>query len=323
MIVIVYDSFCSLAPHKLKFNNMKKSLLLLAVIITATLNAQVCSELFISEYVEGPANNNAIEIYNPTPNSIDLSGYTINRYSNGASSGPEVWQLSGNISSGDVVVVGNGQVDSVWVSTYWSLPVDPVFYNLLNDHCNGDYDANSTFYFNGDDAMTLEYNGTIVDIFGKVGEDPGQAWTNDAGAGYTDANGGAWFTKRQTLRRKSTVEIGVSQNPILFNPELEYDSLPDATYSYLGSHTCNCIGTSQIKENKEVSYVMYPNPVNKGKVVSIGTQIPIKNIVLTNILGGQVIYNKTINTANLAKGTYIVNIEFANGIFAENKLIIQ
>ena len=66
---------------------MKKSLLLLAVIITATLNAQVCSELFISEYVEGPANNNAIEIYNPTPSSISLGGYTINRYSNGASSG--------------------------------------------------------------------------------------------------------------------------------------------------------------------------------------------------------------------------------------------
>ena len=302
---------------------MKKSLLLLAVIVTATLNAQVCSDLFISEYVEGPGNNNAIEIYNPTPNVINLSGYTINRYSNGASSGPEVWPLSGSIASGDVVVVGNGQVDSVWVSTYWSLPVDPVFYNLLDDHCDGDYDANSTFYFNGDDAMTLEYNGTSVDIFGKVGEDPGGAWTDDVTAGYTDANGGTWWTKRQTLIRKSTVQIGVSQNPILFDPTLEYDSLPDATYSNLGSHTCDCSGTSDIYERKEVSYVIYPNPANKGEEVSIGTQIPVKNIILTNMLGEEVSYNNKINTANLAKGTYIVNIEFVNGIFTEKKLIIE
>ena len=57
-----------------------------------------CSDLFISEYVEGPGNNNAIEIYNPTSFDIDLSDYTINRYGNGSSSDPEVWQLSGIIT---------------------------------------------------------------------------------------------------------------------------------------------------------------------------------------------------------------------------------
>ena len=193
------------------------------------------------------------------------------------------------------MVVGNGQVDSVWVSTYWSLPVDPVFYNLLDDHCDGDYDANSTFYFNGDDAMTLEYNGTSVDIFGKVGEDPGGAWTDDVTAGYTDANGGTWWTKRQTLIRKSTVQIGISQNPILFDPTLEYDSLPDATYSNLGLHTCDCSGTSNIHERKEVSYVIYPNPAKQGEEVSIGTQIPVKNIILKNMLGEELSYNNKIN----------------------------
>ena len=304
---------------------MKKILLITAVILTANLNAQVtpCSDLFISEYVEGPANNNAIEIYNPTLNSMDLSGYTINRYSNGASSGPKVWQLSGAIAAGDVVVVGNGQVDSVWVSTYWSLPVDPIFYNLLDDHCNGDYDANSTFYFNGDDAMTLEYNGSSVDIFGKVGEDPGLAWTDDGSAGYTDGNGGTWWTKRQTLIRKPDVQMGVVQNPILFNPALEYDSLPDATYSNLGTHNCDCSGASNINENKDVSYVFYPNPVNKGEQVFINSQIAIKNIILTNILGEQVRFCQSINTSGLAKGTYIIDIEFSNGNFAQNQLIID
>ena len=80
--------------------------------------------------------------------------------------------------------------------------VDAAFFALLDDHCTGDYSSNNTFYFNGDDAMTIEKNGNIIDIFGKVGEDPGAAWTDDISAGYTDANGGTWWTKRQTLIRK-------------------------------------------------------------------------------------------------------------------------
>ena len=184
---------------------MKTNLLSIFILITFFLNAQDCSDLFISEYVEGPANNNGIEIYNPTNNSIDLSSYTINRYSNGSSSSPEIFSLSGSISAGDAIVFGNGQLDSVDLGTYWSLPVDPIFFSYLDFSCNGDYDANSTFYFNGDDAMTLEKNSNIIDVFGKVGEDPGSAWTDDATAGYTDANGGTWWTKRQTLVRKYNI----------------------------------------------------------------------------------------------------------------------
>ena len=301
---------------------MKNNLLLIAVIFTATLNAQDCADLFISEYVEGPGNNNAIEIYNPTSTAIDLSGYTINRYSNGANSDPETWPLSGSIAPYDVVVVGNGQVDSVWVSTYWSLPVDPDFFTVLDDHCTGDYDANSTFYFNGDDAMTLEYNGLPVDIFGKVGEDPGSAWTDDASAGYTDANGGTWWTKRQTLIRKASVKKGVSELPILFNPTLEYDSLPDATYSNLGSHNCDCNATAINQEEKD-SHIIYPNPITSGSEVFINTSRQVKKIILTDILGEKIIFIRSINTVGLAKGMYIVDVEFLNGKHAKNKLIVQ
>ena len=156
-----------------------------------------------------------------------------------------------------------------------------------------------------------------------MGEDPGLAWTDDGSAGYTDGNGGTWWTKRQTLIRKPDVQMGVVQNPILFNPALEYDSLPDATYSNLGTHNCDCSGTSNINENKDVSYVFYPNPVNKGEQVFINSQIAIKNIILTNILGEQVRFCQSINTSGLAKGTYIIDIEFSNGNFAQNQLIID
>ena len=306
---------------------MRKILPLILFAFAFQMNAQItdCSDLFISEYIEGPANNNAIEIYNPTNSVIDLSDYTVNRYSNGATSNPEVFPLSGTINPGSTISLGNGQLDSIWVSTYWSLPVDPLFYSLLDLSCSGDYDVNSTFYFNGDDAMTLEKSGTPIDIFGKVGQDPGSAWTDDASAGFTDANGGTWWSKRQTLVRKASVKRGVNTNPLVFNPTLEYDSLPDATYSNLGSHTCDCIVSSTMDLTNKASYVMYPNPVNKGGVVMINSKIEIKNIEIYDVLGRKVLEGRLnkIQTSKLLEGKYVVRIELSNDQEIENKLIIN
>ena len=75
--------FCKFASNNI-YTNYEKNLLLLLSLITINLTAQDCDDLFISEYVEGPGNNNLIEIYNPTNNEINLDGYTINRYGNGS-----------------------------------------------------------------------------------------------------------------------------------------------------------------------------------------------------------------------------------------------
>jgi len=304
---------------------MKQFLLSVSLLFAMSVNAQDCSELFISEYIEGPGNNNAIEIYNPTNAPIDLSAYTINRYGNGDNDPAlaDVWQLSGNINSGEAIAIGNGQLDSVWVGTYWSLPVDPIFYTACGIHGSGLYPT--PFYFNGNDAMTLEKGGSIIDIFGKVGEDPGNAWTDDATSGYTDANGGTYWTKYKTLVRKASVKQGVSVNPILFNPTLEYDSLPWGTYSGMGSHSCDCSNTTTLNENESISYVMYPNPVVKGGFVSLNSNSKIQTIRVTNILGGKVMSLNTnsISTSDLSKGTYIISIEFSDGRLKENKLVIK
>jgi hypothetical protein len=69
---------------------MKKNLLLFIVfsLVSFSLFAQnppaPCSELFISEYIEGTNNNKALEIYNPTNQTIQLNGYGICRNDNGA-----------------------------------------------------------------------------------------------------------------------------------------------------------------------------------------------------------------------------------------------
>lgn len=105
---------------------MKKLLLTPVLALFAlSMMAQDCNDLFFSEYVEGSANNKTLEIYNPTSNAVDLSLYVIKRYSNGSPFPTEELILSGTLQPKDVVVVTNGQTDSLWVSNggYWSLPI--------------------------------------------------------------------------------------------------------------------------------------------------------------------------------------------------------
>ena len=307
---------------------MKRILqLIFTALLSLPLMAQDCTELFFSEYVEGPANNNGVEIYNPSSSTFDLSAYSVNRYANGSSSGPDTWPLSGTIVPGQAVSIGNGQLDSVWVTSYWSVPVDPVFYNATDLNCSGIYPT--PFYFNGDDAITLEKDGGIIDIIGKVGEDPGSAWTDDATAGYTDANGGTWWTKRQTLVRKSSVKKGVTMNPIVFNPTLEWDSLPDATYSGLGSHNCDCISSTDILDAKNESFVVYPNPANIGDNIVINTFNKIDKVTVYDISGKSLLLKKTntnriiFPTNSLSPGSYILKAWLDTGSIVEHKIIIR
>src|SRR5690606_6193947 len=69
-----------------------------------------CTELFISEYVEGSSNNKYIEIYNPTNGSINLSGYQLATYFNGNST-PSTLALSGSIGSYSTYVIENSSAN--------------------------------------------------------------------------------------------------------------------------------------------------------------------------------------------------------------------
>ena len=43
-----------------------------------------------------------------------------------------------------------------------------------------------TMFFNGNDAITLELiGGNVIDLIGKVGEDPGAGWTSGDGEIWT------------------------------------------------------------------------------------------------------------------------------------------
>jgi hypothetical protein len=105
---------------------------------------------------------------------------------------------------------------------------------------------------------------------------------------------------------------------------LEWDSLPNGTWNNLGSHACDCSTTTSIDESA-ISYVMYPNPANIGNTVTINSNAKIESIDVVNILGENVLtqISNKITTANLARGTYIINILFSDGRIVDNKLIIK
>ena len=151
----------------------------MTVLFAMSINAQItdCYELFISEYVEGSSQNKAIEVYNPTNAAIDLSSYTIERYSNGATNntGGGVTNLRGMVASGDAFVLTNGETDIASTFGY----CDPVLVALGDlAEPNGSYPT--PMHMNGNDAMVLTKNGVVVDVFGRIGENPSSgAWTAD------------------------------------------------------------------------------------------------------------------------------------------------
>ena len=167
-------------------------------------------DLFFSEYLEGSSNNKAIEIYNGTGESVELSDYRVELYSNGSTvAGNTLTFTEGTIlPHGDVYIIANSDSNATIL---------------------GMADVTSTVtYFNGDDAIALVKvsDSSYVDIFGEIGYDPGSSWSS---SGVT--------TVDKTLVRKSTVKSGVKANPAEFYPGDEWIQYNIDDTSNLGSHT--------------------------------------------------------------------------------------
>jgi hypothetical protein len=186
------------------------------------------TELFFSEYVEGSSTNKYLEIYNGTGANVDLSDYRVRLYSNGISTatGSNDVQLSGTLASGSTVVIKNSAA---------------VIYG-------GAATIVASVNFNGDDAVALYKISTAsnVDIFGRIGEDPGAAWTSTTNT-----------TVDKTLIRNAGVTGGVTANPSFGFPTLETEwTLADQnTVGNLGMHTFSGIIPSFVAgyENLTVS----------------------------------------------------------------------
>lgn len=326
---------------------MKKVLLsALAVASYITVNAQ-CTDVFISEYVEGTGNNKALELFNPSLDSISLNNYRLVRYGNGtdsatASINTTVQVMIGNIKIGphSTLVIALDKRDPA--GTGQDVPIDAGLEAVADIFLCPNYNVSDVMYFNGNDALGLQKTldgGTTwlnVDIFAQIG-DAGMTGNNGSGGWQPDFpyNNGSYttpiaWTLNHTLRRHADVEKGVVNNPNPFMVGVEWDSIPVNTFTGLGTHTCNCPLTGVSEINKEVAIKLFPNPVNDNHF-TISAAEKIAEVKVFTATGQEVISvtgNKSatqleVETGSLAKGMYIVKVLFTNNRTSVTKLSVK
>ena len=276
---------------------------------SCTFSLLPCSDLFISEYVCGTSyysHDKAIEIYNPTNNTVNLNDYQLERYRNGDTNSllGGVTQLSGSLLPGDVWIVTNGDTVDVGYGI-----ISPILYNL-RDQAAPDGSYPTPLHMNGDDAIILSkvFSGQIIDVIGKIGEDPGIGWTADSTANFTDANGEIVWTRNHTLVRKSNILSADNYGNDLFNPSLQWDSLSLGTWSNLGVHNCDC----PVYGCTDASASNYNSTVNTddGSCIWLGcTDATADNYdAIATVDDGTCTY--TVCTAPSPTGAYVTELTF-------------
>lgn len=171
-----------------------------------------CNDLFFSEYIEGSGNNKGLELFNPTPNTIDLTNYLVIESGNGGSF-VDTLNLSGTLAPYATYRLCTDQADPIMLAVADTILSFP-----------------SVAHFNGDDALIL-WNGTdTLDVIGEPGVDPGSSWPVGLGS-----------TQNHTLVRKINIQGGSLDWTSGAN---EWDVYPQNTFGLYGWHTFNPCGIS-------------------------------------------------------------------------------
>ncbi|HDO26916.1 MAG TPA: DUF5017 domain-containing protein, partial [Bacteroidetes bacterium] len=118
----------------------------------------------ISQYVETSSGTSpkGIEIWNNTGSTLDFStnNLIIKKGTNGGAPATDYTLSSGTLASGDVIVIGTSDMQSI-------------------TEANGSVFYLKAFTFNGDDALEVWYGSTKTDVFGEPGVDPGTGWSGN------------------------------------------------------------------------------------------------------------------------------------------------
>lgn len=240
--------------------------LIIGVLLNVETFAQ-CSDIFFSEYIEGSSNNKAVEIYNPTSNTIDLSNYVFYRFNNGGVTASDSFKTTATLAPNEVYVIGNpSAIASILAQS----------------------DTTHTFtFYNGDDALCIVslVSGDTLDIFGIIGNDPGTNWPVGTGA-----------TSEFTLVRKSTVKAGQKDWSV---GATEWDVYAQNTDTYIGSHTSDC----HVPSTPVVAFKAGTMKVNEGdgtvniEVSISGASTSMATSVTVSITGGTAVSGTDYSSA--------------------------
>lgn len=132
------------------------------------------SKLILSGVIDGPLSGGtpkAIELF-ALDDVSDLSIYGVGSANNGGGSDGQEFTLSGSATAGDFVYIASESTQ---------------FENFFGFAPN--FDNSGAAVINGDDAIELFQNGTVVDTFGDINTDgTGQPWEYADGWAYRNEN---------------------------------------------------------------------------------------------------------------------------------------
>ncbi len=143
------------------------------VVVVSSLQIDLDS-LFISEYYEGKSYDKYIEIYNPNDTEVNLSGYVVKIGIDGADFTLDI-TLSGVLNANETIVIASSdsRLSADITDAVNNMGINGMF-NIL------------AYRINGNDAIGLFLDGTLVDVFGVPGVNPGSKWDLADGGSTVD-----------------------------------------------------------------------------------------------------------------------------------------
>ena len=187
---------------------------------------QQAGDLIISAYVEGSSWNKAIQLYNGTGKSVDLSKYTLQKQSNGAGSFGTPLQLNGTLANNSAYVIVHKTAGTALMAKA----------NLVTD---------SLLQYNGNDAVRLMRSGVTIDMVGPANAGADVIWGTDL-----------------TLQRKNKVTHPTTVYNASEWKTLPFDSIAFLGTHQMAFVTGDPVVITQTATGKVTSYVvqnLYPS----------------------------------------------------------------
>ncbi len=215
---------------------------IVSLLVLGGVQQAMAQGLFISEYNEpvgSSGNRKVIEVFNNSGADVDLTTTVVKllKGTNGGAYSSDVTLGPGTLCNGDTYVIANGTGD-----------------NSGNPYPDVDQvEPSGVFFYNGDDPLALEVDGTIVDVIGVIGPDPGSGW---------DVAGVSGGTANNTMRRKASVTMGNTDWAASAGTDAassEWEVLASNTFDDFGFPEATCAGNEPPAVDNVMQDPLYPN----------------------------------------------------------------
>ncbi len=261
------------------------------------------SSVFFSEYIEGSSYNKALEIYNGTGSTLDLSGYTIEQ-----SNTSTVIQLNGTVAAGDVYVVAHTSAASTILA-------------------EADM-TTSTLSYNGDDAITLKNNGTAIDVIGTAGvtyaKDTTLVRQETITTGYISYDETQWTTYAQDTSSDLGTHIVVASSDLFFSEYIEGSSYNKALEIYNGTGAPVDLSAYTIGQSNTSTVITLSGTVAAGDVYVVAHPSASASILAeADMTTSSLSYNGDDAITLKNNGTAIDVIGTAGTTFAKDTTLVR